>query len=136
MTARSLPRNCAFDRFGVRVPAVLISPWLPAGLGSNVFGNNVQFDHASIVRALRSTFSLGAKLTNRDEASPDWNSAMLAQPRTLQKKLPAIARPKFKAACRLPEVAAAGPPDGNILGMAQIAADIDWHIAERRGFRR
>jgi len=129
----NLPRNCAFDRFGVRVPAVLISPWLPAGLGSNIFGNNVQFDHASIVRALRSTFSLGAKLTNRDEASPDWNSALLAQPRTLKKTLPAIARPKFKAAVPdLPEVAAAGPPSGNILGMAQIAADIDWHIAERQ----
>ena len=58
---------------------------------------------------------------------------MLAQPRTLQKNLPAIARPKLKAAVPdLPEVAAAGPPSGNILGMAQIAADIDWHIAERQ----
>jgi phospholipase C len=129
-----LPRNCAFDHFGIRVPAVLISPWLPAGLGSDVFGKNAAFDHASIVRALRSTFALGAKLTDRDEASPDWNSVMLAQPRALQQKLPAAAKPKFRAAPPAIEaVAAQGPPDGNVLGMAQIAADIDWHTAERMG---
>jgi phospholipase C len=130
----SLPRNCAFDHFGVRVPAVLISPWLPAGLGSDVFGKNVTFDHASIVRALRSTFALGSKLTNRDEASPDWNSVMLASPRVLQQKLPAAAKTKFRApAPAMAAVAAQGPPDGNVLGMAQIAADIDWHTAERMG---
>lgn len=128
------PRNYAFDHFGIRVPAVLISPWLPAGLGSDVFGKNVAFDHSSIVRALRSTFALGAKLTNRDEASPDWNSVMLAQPRALQQKLPAAAKPKFRAApLAMEAVAAQGPPSGNVLGMAQIAADIDWHTAERMG---
>jgi phospholipase C len=127
-------KDYAFDQFGVRVPAVLISPWLPAGRGSDVFGKNVVFDHSSIVRALRSTFALGPKLTNRDEASPDWNSVMLAQPRALQQKLPAAAKPKFRApAPALEAVAAEGPPSGNILGIAQIAADIDWHTAERMG---
>jgi phospholipase C len=127
-----LPRNCAFDRFGVRVPAVLISPWLPAGLGSDVFGKTVHFDHSSIVRALRSTFSLGVKLTDRDNASPDWNTVLLANPRALQKTLPAVAKPKLRATPpSLKAVAARGDPDGNVLGMAQIAADIDWHTAER-----
>jgi phospholipase C len=128
------PRNCAFDRFGIRVPAVLISPWLPAGLGTHVFGNNATFDHASIVRALRSTFSLGAKLTNRDDASPDWNASLLAQPRTLESSLPSAGVPKFQSpAPSLAAVAAQSGPSGNVLGMAQIAADIDWHIAERLG---
>jgi phospholipase C len=127
-----LPRNCAFHHFGVRVPAVLISPWLPAGLGSDVFGKNTGFDHASIVRALRSIFSLGPKLTNRDEASPDWNTVLLPNPRTLPSKLPMVAKPKFRAPPPgMAEIAAQGPPSGNILGMAQIAADIDWHISER-----
>src|SRR5437588_3700430 len=76
------PGNCPFNRFGVRVPAVLVSPWLPAGLGSTFFGNS-SFDHSSIVRALRSTFSLGGKLTNRDDASPDWNSVLLTSPRKI-----------------------------------------------------
>lgn len=130
-----LPRNCPFNRFGVRVPAVLISPWLPAGLGSTVFGNNSHFDHASIVRALRSTFSLGPKLTDRDQASPDWNAALLSTPRTLSLKLPTIAAPKIRKARPSVEAVAAqeDAPSGNLLGVSQIAADIDWHTAERLG---
>ena len=124
------PRNCAFDSFGVRVPAVLISPWLPAGLGSAVFGGN--FDHASIVAALRSTFTLGAQLTNRDGASPDWNSKLLTRPRKLNLKLRKIRAPKLGV--RLPsleKIAASDAPSGNLLGMCHIAVDIDWHTAER-----
>ena len=127
-----LPRNCAFNRFGVRVPAVLISPWLPAGLGSTIFGKDVFFDHSSIVRALRTTFSLGSELTQRDKASPDWNSQLLATPRAMRAKLPAISQPRFRAPSPSVEaIAARKPPDGNLLGVAQIAADIDWHTAER-----
>jgi phospholipase C len=126
------PGNFAFDRFGVRVPAVLISPWLPVGLGSRIFGPDVFFDHSSIVRALRTTFSLGPALTNRDNASPDWNSKLLAAPRPLRAKFPSIAQPKFRApAATDAEIAAREPPDGNLLGMLQIAVDIDWHTAER-----
>jgi phospholipase C len=125
------PKNYAFDRFGVRVPAVLISPWLPAGLGSTVFGN-ATFDHSAIVRALRTTFSLGGPLTNRDNAAPDWNSVLLANPRTLKANLPVIAQPQFKAAPATDEaIAASGEPDGNLRGMAQIAAEIDWYASER-----
>jgi phospholipase C len=126
------PRNCRFNRFGVRVPAVLISPWLPAGLGSQVFGPKTVFDHASIVRALRSTFSLGGQLTNRDGNSPDWNSALLANPRSVLMTLPRVAAPKLRASApSLRKAAAQGAPSGNILGTAQIAIDIDWHTAER-----
>jgi phospholipase C len=131
-----LPRNFVFDRFGVRVPAVLISPWLPAGLGSDVFGKNSTFDHSSIVRALRSTFALDdanrKQLTNRDKASPDWNSKLLATPRTIKLNLPAVAVPKHKTPVpSIKEVAASGPPSGNLLGISQIAVDIDWYTAER-----
>jgi phospholipase C len=124
-------RKYAFNQFGVRVPAVLISRWLPAGRGSAVF-NNATFDHAAIVRALRTTFSLGGPLTNRDNVAPDWNNALLANPRTLQANLPAIAQPRFKAAPATDEaIAASGEPDGNLRGMAQIAAEIDWYASER-----
>jgi len=126
------PGNCAFDHFGVRVPAVLISPWLPAGQGSVIFGAGVTFDHASIVRALRTTFSLGGPLTNRDNAAPDWNSVLLASRRTLRAKLPSIAQPRFRTPPASNEaIAARGEPDGNLRGMAQIAAEIDWYTAER-----
>jgi len=110
---------------------VLISPWLPAGLGSVIFGGKV-FDHSSIVRALRTTFALGPALTNRDEVAPDWNDLLLTTPRALRAKLPAVAQPKFRAPPLSDDaVAARKPPDGNLLGVAQIAADIDWHTAER-----
>ena len=54
-----------FDRLGVRVPAVLVSPWLdPAVL------DEPEFDHGSIVASLRALFAPGAKpLTRRDAAA-------------------------------------------------------------------
>ncbi|ARP64337.1 hypothetical protein A9K65_013810 [Mesorhizobium sp. WSM1497] len=126
------PRNCRFDRFGVRVPTLLISPWLPAGLGSRVFGPNTAFDHSSVVRALRSTFSLGAELTLRDLASPDWNQVLLEKPRALSVELPEVMAPQFDARPpSLEEISAEGSPSGNVLGTAQIAVDLDWYIAER-----
>ncbi|MBN8981185.1 MAG: hypothetical protein J0I29_07910 [Rhizobiales bacterium] len=125
------PQNYSFDHFGIRVPAVLISPWLKAGLGSQVFGN-VQFDHSSIVRALRSMFALGGQLTNRDGASPDWNSAILPKPRKLNLKLPTVAQPRLRSTEKsFKQIAASGAPSGNLLGTCQIAIDIDWHTAER-----
>jgi phospholipase C len=52
--AASPPDRCtleyAFDRLGVRVPAVLVSPWVPAGVFPDDKG--VHFDHTSIGRYL------------------------------------------------------------------------------------
>lgn len=127
-----IPRDFPFDRFGVRVPAVLVSPWLKSGLGSDIFGNGSHFDHSSIIRALRTTFSLGGQLTNRDEASPDWNAALLTKPRVLKLKSHKGPKPKLAGPPpSLKKVAAKGDPSGNLLGVAQIAVDIDWYAAER-----
>src|SRR6476469_2622202 len=76
------PGDCAFDAYGVRVPAMLVSPWVPVGLGSALFPNAV-FDHASIISSLRDTFGLVDPLTQRDAAAPTWSSAMLSTPRTV-----------------------------------------------------
>jgi phospholipase C len=43
----------AFDRLGVRVPAVLISPWLPAGVAAT------RFDHTSVLKYLIEKWGLG-----------------------------------------------------------------------------
>jgi phospholipase C len=52
--AASPPDRCtleyAFDRLGVRVPAVLVSPWVPAGVFPD--DKSVHFDHTSIGRYL------------------------------------------------------------------------------------
>ena len=42
----------AFDRLGVRVPTVLISPWLDAGC------DNTDYDHTSILRYVIEKYDL------------------------------------------------------------------------------
>jgi phospholipase C len=70
-----------FDRFGVRVPAVLISPWIEAGTVHRTQGK-VPFDHTSILATLEKMFDLPA-LTVRDESAPHLlNVATLEKPRT------------------------------------------------------
>jgi phospholipase C len=70
-----------FDRYGVRVPAVIISPYIPAGSKirplANGGGQPYPFDHTSIIATLRALFpSIGANLTERDAAAPDLLSAL------------------------------------------------------------
>jgi phospholipase C len=74
------PDGFKFDRYGVRVPAVLISPWIPPG---SVIrpppGSKYPFDHTSILSTLRKLFDLGEPLTARDAVAPDLLSALSLQ---------------------------------------------------------
>ena len=58
-----------FDRFGVRVPAVFVSPYIAAGQVLRPVGAT-PFDHTSIIATLRRRFDLGPPLTDRDAAAP------------------------------------------------------------------
>lgn len=133
------PHNFKFDKFGVRVPALLISPWLPVGRGSDTkfFGPNAYFDHSSIVRGVRSTFGISHHLTKRDQASPDWNALLLSSPRKLTASLPKIAalKPYKPRSPKERSIAPVGPPSGNLVGTAYIAVDIDWDVAEQTGVK-
>ena len=53
-----------FDQLGLRVPAIVISPWIPAG----TVVHDV-FDHSSIHATLRTVFPTLAPLTDRDKAA-------------------------------------------------------------------
>ena len=53
-----------FDRSGYRVPAILISPWVPRGA---VF--NDEYRHTSLIATLRKAWGLGEPLTRRDAAA-------------------------------------------------------------------
>lgn len=64
-----------FDRYGVRVPAVIVSPYVRRGTVLRPNGN-VPYDHTSILATLRKRFNLGAPLSNRDAAAPDLDSAL------------------------------------------------------------
>lgn len=67
-----------FNRYGVRVPAVIVSPYMPPGSIVRVAeqglphqGPPYPFDHTSILATLRKLFALGAPLTARDAVAPD-----------------------------------------------------------------
>jgi len=63
-----------FDRLGVRVPAVLVSPWLGSGVCST------PFDHTSLLRFVQDKWSLGSLGARVDQAST-FHSVLLPQSR-------------------------------------------------------
>lgn len=65
-----------FDRYGVRVPAVLVSPFVPPGTKFRATGA-VPYDHTSIIATLRKRFpALGGPLTQRDAQAPDLDAVL------------------------------------------------------------
>lgn len=64
------PYNFEFNRLGVRVPAILISPWIEKGIvlhePSGPFPTS-QFEHSSIPATVKKLFNLKEFLTKRDE---------------------------------------------------------------------
>jgi phospholipase C len=86
-TGAVAPDNCAgefgfdFTRFGVRVPAVLVSPLIPPGTIFRPTGS-VPLDHTSILKTVETRWGL-PPLTARDAAAPDVGDVLtLTQPRT------------------------------------------------------
>ena len=70
-----------FTRFGVRVPAVLVSPLIPAGTVFRPTGT-VPLDHTSILKTVETRWGLPS-LTARDAAAPDVGDVLsLSTPRT------------------------------------------------------
>jgi len=53
-----------FDRSGYRVPAILVSPWIPKGA---VF--NDEYRHTSLIATLRKRWNLGEPFTQRDASA-------------------------------------------------------------------
>jgi phospholipase C len=66
-----------FDRSGYRVPAVLVSPWVPAG---QVFSD--VYRHTSLLATLRAVWGLGEPFTARDGAARTFHELLsLEEPR-------------------------------------------------------
>ncbi|CAH2601277.1 Phospholipase [Rhodovastum atsumiense] len=72
------PEEFHFDYFGVRVPAVIVSPYVRAGSVIRPPGLT-PFDHTSLIATLRRLFGF-APLTARDAAAPDLLPALQAAP--------------------------------------------------------
>ncbi|HXW26854.1 MAG TPA: alkaline phosphatase family protein [Xanthobacteraceae bacterium] len=143
-----------FDRFGVRVPAILASPYIPAGGVVRASGPQ-PFDHTSIIRTLRDRFDLGGPLTLRDANAPSLDQILtLDSPGNMgpphidalpyTPTLPEIAsaqlddlndlqRSLMVAAAHLPKDAAAEAVAAHIAnlkaGLVPSIADIEAHVS-------
>ena len=79
-----------FDRYGPRVPAILVSPYIaagtvlrPQGFAYNAVANGITttngvtpFDHTSIIKTVIECFNLQTNLTERDLNAPGILSAL------------------------------------------------------------
>jgi phospholipase C len=71
-----------FKRFGVRVPTVLISPWIEAGTVFRAPDTAAPLDHTNILKTAETLWGMPA-LTARDAAASDLRGAFtLTEPRT------------------------------------------------------
>jgi phospholipase C len=68
------PDGFDFGRYGVRVPAVIVSPFVKPGSVIRPAGDQ-RFDHTSIIATLRGLFGIGP-LTKRDAAAPSLLDAL------------------------------------------------------------
>jgi phospholipase C len=78
-----------FDRSGYRVPAILVSPWIPQG---SVFDD--EYRHTSLIATLRKRWSLGEPLTRRDASARTFDDLFtLDEPRDPQSWATVAAHP-------------------------------------------
>jgi phospholipase C len=81
-SATESPYNFGFDRFGVRVPTVLISPLIAPGTVYRAPDGSTPLDHTSILATVEQRWGLHP-LTARDAAAPAFGGVLtLAAPRT------------------------------------------------------
>ena len=65
------PDGFAFDAYGVRVPAVIVTPWVPAGSVLDPLTDGpYPFDHTTLIKTVRELFDIPGSLTARDAAAP------------------------------------------------------------------
>ncbi len=95
----------AFDRLGVRVPAVLASPWIERGVVDSTV-----YEHASVPATLKRMFGLPASLTARDAAAATFEAVLTrATPRSdTPRVLPA---PRMVGGVRAQRALLRTPPD-------------------------
>lgn len=80
-----------FNRFGVRVPTVIVSPYVTKGQIARPEAY-VPFDHSSIIATVRNCFGLDGYLTQRDENAPDLSCVLThSRPRRDKPKVKPLA---------------------------------------------
>jgi phospholipase C len=121
------PQNFAFDRLGVRVPAVAISPWIaPGGLGSQAFPGKV-FDHTSIIKTVMKLFGVDASLGAREQAANSIESiCSLSAMRADGDSIASMLQPFAPAsAAAVPAAPVSAIPDHATNAFSRIAMSLD-----------
>jgi phospholipase C len=126
------PDGFAFDRFGARVPAVIVSPHMQAARIIRPSGP-VPFDHTSIIATLRRRFSLGS-LTARDAAAPELISSL--EDSVLNDGPESVAAPKPSAPAVAVAASRARPPNDLQASLAVAAAHLPTKSADLGTHRR
>jgi phospholipase C len=117
-----------FDQLGVRVPAVIVSPWIAKGVVDHTI-----YDHSSVLATLEKIFVL-PPLTSRDAAAK--NLCGLLQPSlrpntptTLNNPAPPPVRPPVAPANLQAEDAEPIPPTGNLHGFLAIGLKTELELS-------
>lgn len=116
----SFDREYGFDRLGVRVPALLISPWVDASVVST------DFDHTSLLRYLVEKWNLGA-LTRRVSQANSIGDAlsMRSSPRTDTSR--SIPEPAPEVSAEFLAASAAEPPNDLQRSLAVFSKHLEMH---------
>jgi phospholipase C len=87
-----------FTRFGVRVPSVLVSPWIEEGTICHT-----QFDHTSVIKTVSNKWLGGQNLTKRDAAANCISEVLsLSLPRTNAPDFTPVTPPPFEGCAEQP----------------------------------
>jgi phospholipase C len=115
------PSTFGFDRYGPRVPAILVSPYIPGGSivrpagfsyvqgnGTSTTNGVTPFDHTSVIKTIVECFNISsgaANLTQRDANAPSLADALSLNSSNMNNGPDSVALPSFEA------TAPAGPQD-------------------------
>src|SRR6185312_5398793 len=103
-----------FDRFGLRVPTLLISPLIAPGTVYRVPAGSVPLDHTSILKTIEQRWNLPA-LTARDAAAPGFGDVItLSTPRA----------DDVLAGVTVPVSGSAGPSAGQVSHLEAIREEL------------
>src|SRR6202167_5759953 len=112
-SATEQPYDFGFDRFGVRVPTVLVSPLIAPGTVYRTT-SSTPLDHTSILATVEQRWSV-KPLTARDAAAPAFGDVLtLTTPRT----------DDVLATVTVPVSSAPGPAAGTVSHLEEIHADL------------
>ena len=115
--ATSAKSHFGFDRLGLRVPAILVSPWVGEGVA-----DHTTYDHTSLPATIKTMFGLPSFLTARDAAAATFERNFL--PQTRQVTLMNLGA-RVGAASAVPAVADPGlsQHQRSLLSLAEVIAN-------------